>query len=46
MSARTTHPVDDGDATVDELHQRAAEDYSANRPYREDHARQQGGGQQ
>lgn len=35
--------ADDADATVDELHQRANEDYASNRPYREDQAKQGGG---
>jgi hypothetical protein len=41
-----TPVADDANASSGELHERAAEDYSANRPYREDHAQQQGGGKQ
>jgi hypothetical protein len=38
----TTHPAEDADAAAQEIHQRAADDYAANAPYRQDQAKQAG----
>jgi hypothetical protein len=43
MTSRNPHPADDADATVEELHERAAEDYAGNAQTRNDQSKQGGG---